>query len=589
MSTKSEKILSEIQNGFWNKKNNLMVTDDIVSALSEGNSWLDSQLQVQFAKEQLKPLYSLLDYFTENEEEYHIENIAAEILESSYGVNRAFNSKENRGPLDNDDIFVKANYEAALEVNNIILDYKSCANSTFVGDVNDIFNRISALETTNRSMLLQIWGTLKGAIIILLNKLLQIINNIILTILKILYQNQENFKAVLSAVPIPGLADFYMEISSPIISGIDSLLQSAKSSIESLIKDIVEDIEGFLLTVLPRIEQFIETWTSIVNNFVEFTKIIGKVWKFAQNFVQSLGLKPREKTEVYATVRPHLTRARNDARAVKKEFKLINEEIKSTRKETRIKSKELVFINDLLKFPKYQNDNLKGLFTPVAASYGAIAPVDLPGKIDVANIIKQIAESILSTFVLKGVGIPADFFEAIKEITAALVLKNLEQSGVDEIKYLVADILKSAADILPRVFNELGMFTGAYSVLIACAPYILAAGAIIMLALEYSKKTKLGDFIVIAGYADGQQEPDISCAGVDGTDTMNDIDKLITSLHENTFKKYKSLIVMTHDRSFFDKKLCRCFDYTQGKPIILSEEQSKIVDEQVRNLDFMGF
>lgn len=589
MSTKSEKILSEIQNGFWNKKNNLMVTDDIVSALSEGNSWLDSRFQIQFAKEQLKPLYSLLDYFTENEEEYHIENIAAEILESSYGVNRAFNSKENREPLDNDDIFVKANYEAALEVNNIILDYESYANSTFVGDRNDIFNRISALENTNRSMLLQIWGTLKGAVMILLNKLLQIINNIISTILKILYQNQKNAQTVLSAVPIPGLADFYMGISSPIISGIDSLLQSAKSSIESLIKDIVENIESFLLTVLPRIEQFIETWTSIVNNFVEFTKIIGKVWKFAQNFVQSLGLKPREKTEVYSKVRPHLTKARNDARAVKKEFKLMNEEIKSTRKETRIKSKELVFINGLLKFPKYQNDDLKGLFTPVAASYGAIAPVDLPGKIDVANIIKQIAESILSTFVLKGVGIPADFFEAIKEITAALVLKNLEQSGVDEIKYLVADILKSAADILPKVFNELGMFTGAYSVLIACAPYILAAGAIIMLALEYSKKTKLGDFIVIAGYADGQQEPDISCAGVDGTDTMNDIDKLITSLHENTFKEYKSLIVMTHDRSFFDKKLCRCFDYTQGKPIILSEEQSKIVDEQVRNLDFMGF
>lgn len=589
MSTKSEKILAEITDGHWNKKNNLMVTDDIVSALSEGNSWLDSRFQIQFAKEQLKPLYSLLDYFTENEEEYHIENIAAEILESSYGVNRAFNSKENRGPLDNDDIFVKDNYEAALEVNNIILDYESYATSTFVGDVNDIFSRISALETTNRSMLLQVWGTLKGAIIILLNKLLQIINNIISTIIKILYQNQENAQAVLSAVPIPGLADFYMSISSPIISGIDSLLQSARSSIESLIKDIVENIESFLLTVLPRIEQFIETWTSIVNNFVEFTKIIGKVWKFAQNFVQSLGLKPREKTEVYATVRPHLTKARNDARAVKKEFKLMNEEIKSTRKETRIKSKELVFINDLLKFPKYQNDNLIGLFTPVAASYGAIAPVDLPGKIDVANIIKQIAESILSTFVLKGVGIPADFFEAIKEITAALVLKNLEQSGVDEIKYLVADILKSAADILPRVFNELGMFTGAYSVLIACAPYILAAGAIIMLALEYSKKTKLGDFIVIAGYADGQQEPDISCAGVDGTDTMKDIKKLITSLHENTFKEYKSLIVMTHDRSFFDKKLCRCFDYTEGKPIILSEEQSKIVDEQVRNLDFMGF
>ena len=41
MSTKSEKILAEIVNGFWIKKNNLMVTDDIISALSTGNSWLE--------------------------------------------------------------------------------------------------------------------------------------------------------------------------------------------------------------------------------------------------------------------------------------------------------------------------------------------------------------------------------------------------------------------------------------------------------------------------------------------------------------------------------------------------------------------
>lgn len=177
MSSKSEKILAEITDGHWIKKNNLIVTDDIVSALSTGNSWLESQLQIQFAKEQLKPLYSLLDYFSEDVEEYYIENIAAEILESSYGVNRAFNSEENEGPLDNDDVFAKINYDAALEVNNIILDYESYATSKFVGDRNDIFNRIAELETTNRTMLLEIWSTLKAAVISLLQKLLQIISD----------------------------------------------------------------------------------------------------------------------------------------------------------------------------------------------------------------------------------------------------------------------------------------------------------------------------------------------------------------------------------------------------------------------------
>ncbi|MFM7984900.1 MAG: hypothetical protein ACKPKO_36825, partial [Candidatus Fonsibacter sp.] len=104
MSTKSDKVLSEIKNGVWNGKNNLLVTEDVVSALKDGNPWFELQLQIAFAKEQLPQLYSILDYFKENEEEYHIENIASEILESSYGVNRAFNSEENKGPLENDDV-----------------------------------------------------------------------------------------------------------------------------------------------------------------------------------------------------------------------------------------------------------------------------------------------------------------------------------------------------------------------------------------------------------------------------------------------------------------------------------------------------
>lgn len=594
MSTKSEKILAEIVNGFWNEKNNLIVTEDIISALSNGNSWLESQNQIKFAKEEFQPLYSLLDYFAEDVEEYHIENIASEILESSYGVNRAFNSKKNNGPLNNDNVFNKVNYDAALEVNNVILDYEAYASSNFAGDRYDIFNRISDLESINRNILLKIWAELKAAVIKLLEELLKIISDIILTILVNLYKEKETVRANLSQVAINGLAEFYDEIASVQISAIDIGLNAAKDLIELMIKDSIENLEEFLVTFNSKIEEFVKTWTSIVNSFVEFTKIIGEVWKFAQNFVQSLGITPREKTKIYATVRPQLTQARDNNRAIKKQFKSVNENIKSSRKETKIKANELILINDLLKKAKYQDDTLKILFTPVAASYSAIpaerfaiAPIDLPGKVDVANIIKQIAESILSTFILKGVGIPESFFEAIKEITAALVLKNLEQSGVDEIKYLVAEILKSAVNILPGIFNELGMFAGAYSVLIACAPYILAAAAIIMLALEYSKKTKLGNFIVIAGYANGQQEADVCCAGVDGTDTMEDIKKLINKLIENTLKKYNLLVVTTHEHSYFDKKLCRCFDYTEGKFVILSKEQAKMVDTQIRSLDFM--
>ncbi|MFM7852525.1 MAG: hypothetical protein ACKO96_11575, partial [Flammeovirgaceae bacterium] len=70
MSTKSDKVLSEIKNGVWNGKNNLLVTEDVVSALKDGNPWFELQLQIAFAKEQLPQLYSILDYFKENEEEY---------------------------------------------------------------------------------------------------------------------------------------------------------------------------------------------------------------------------------------------------------------------------------------------------------------------------------------------------------------------------------------------------------------------------------------------------------------------------------------------------------------------------------------
>ena len=589
MSTKSEKILAEIVNGFWIKKNNLMVTDDIISALSTGNSWLESQNQIKFAKDEFQPLYSVLDYFAEDVEEYHIENITSEILESCYGVNRAFNSKENKGALDNDDVFNKVNYDAALEVNNVILDYETYANSNFTGDRYDIFNRIRDVETKNRSILLIIWAKLKAAVIKLLEKLLEIINDIILTILVNLYKDKETIRVELSKVAINGLAEFYDEIALAQILAIDIGLNTAKNLIELMIKNSLENLEEFLVTFDSKIEEFVKIWHSIVNSFVQFAKIIGEVWKFVQGFVQSLGITPREKTKIYATVRPQLTEARKNNRAIKKQFKTVNENIKSSRKETKLTGQKLILIHGYLKNPNYQDDKLKGLFTPIAASYSAIAPIDLPGKVDVANIIKQIAESILSTFILKGVGIPEGFFEAIKEITAALVIKNLEQTGVDEIKYLVAEILKSAAALLPKVFNELGMFAGAYSMLIACAPYILAAGAIIMLALEYSKRTKLGNFIVIAGYADGQQEPDICCAGVDDEDTMEDIKELINKLIENTFKNYNSLVVTTHDHSYFGKKICRCFDYIEGKFVILSSEQAKMVDNQIRTLDFMGY
>ena len=240
MSTKSEKILAEIVNGFWIKKNNLMVTDDIISALSTGNSWLESQNQIKFAKDEFQPLYSVLDYFAEDVEEYHIENITSEILESCYGVNRAFNSKENKGALDNDDVFNKVNYDAALEVNNVILDYETYANSNFTGDRYDIFNRIRDVETKNRSILLIIWAKLKAEVIKLLEKLLEIINDIILTILVNLYKEKETIRVELSKVAINGLAEFYDEIALAQILAIDIGLNTAKNLIELMIKNSIQ-------------------------------------------------------------------------------------------------------------------------------------------------------------------------------------------------------------------------------------------------------------------------------------------------------------------------------------------------------------
>lgn len=258
MSTKSEKILAEIVNGFWIKKNNLMVTDDIISALSTGNSWLESQNQIKFAKDEFQPLYSVLDYFAEDVEEYHIENITSEILESCYGVNRAFNSKENKGALDNDDVFNKVNYDAALEVNNVILDYETYANSNFTGDRYDIFNRIRDVETKNRSILLIIWAKLKAEVIKLLEKLLEIINDIILTILVNLYKEKETIRVELSKVAINGLAEFYDEIALAQILAIDIGLNTAKNLIELMIKNSLENLEEFLVTFDSKIEEFVK-------------------------------------------------------------------------------------------------------------------------------------------------------------------------------------------------------------------------------------------------------------------------------------------------------------------------------------------
>lgn len=204
-------------------------------------------------------------------------------------------------------------------------------------------------------------------------------------------------------------------------------------------------------------------------------------------------------------------------------------------------------------------------------SPSAIIPVTSPSVVDVIGVVNTIASGLLHTFILKGVAIPTQLAEALTKTVTSLVLKGLNASGVQAVRYIAGGVLRGAKDLLPAVFNNTGMFAGAWSFLTSCAPYIIAAAVIIIITIKLSQKTDIGNWITLLAIGNNKnQEPDTVFARLSGDvqEKLKDLGKIKEDLIQETGKQYTNIYAFSFDGD--TRKLC--LDISLAVPIPMKEE-----------------
>ena len=157
--------------------------------------------------------------------------------------------------------------------------------------------------------------------------------------------------------------------------------------------------------------------------------------------------------------------------------------------------------------------------------------------------------------------------------------------GGEAIRYITGGLLRTVKELLPAVFNNTGMFAGAWGLLTACALYILAAAILVIIAIKMAKRNQLGDFILILGLLASQLEPDICCARVIGDEKMEDIQTLKEGFIAETNKTYDFIYALT----FKNEVIARSLDISQETPVILPEEAALTIKEGLSSLEYMDF
>jgi hypothetical protein len=153
-----EEVLSQITDGIWVNKGGLRVPTEVVQALSNKEDWFDSIQPVVYSQDNLPSLKAIINYFSKSELDDEVGYASAEILQSCYGVNKVFNSKVHGNPSAVGQQKIDAigqrpanieTYKAAVEVNNILINWKNINNSGYDND-DSIYDRIKSVEQVNK-------------------------------------------------------------------------------------------------------------------------------------------------------------------------------------------------------------------------------------------------------------------------------------------------------------------------------------------------------------------------------------------------------------------------------------------------------
>jgi hypothetical protein len=537
-----EELLNQISDGIWINKGGLKVPDDVVQALQRKEDWFDGLNPVVYSKDNLPDIKGILNFFSEQELDQEVGFAATEILQSCYGVNKVVNSKvhdnpqasgENKLDLLAGQAAKPDDYTAAVEVNNLFMNWGNIVKSNYTNNSDDIFLRIKSIEETNKNWFQDKVDDLKAQVLAAYNDLMS------------RFDEQEN--------PVP------QEVRNHFIA----VREKTEQNFSEAITEFPQDNDNLVNIFLELFNKLKEELNNILQQIKEtiFGKDESKAAK-AEARQENKGKLDIIKFLKSKVIRPTMV-------GIRRLF---------------TQGKKLVEFKDQA---NYAQDNLKSQFGSVVSNYGAITPVPTPTNLDVVNVLGKIAESLLSTFILKGISLPRAFFDAIKNTVVSVITKRLSIPASEAIRYITGGLLRTAKDLLPAVFNNTGMFAGAWGLLTACAPYILAAAIIIIIAINMAKKNQLGNFIWLLGILESQQEPDLCFARVSGDslERMEDIKQLKSEFLEETNKRYDFLYALT----FKNEELARSFNLKEEAPEILTEEAALTIKTGFSGLEYMPF
>ncbi|AFW96147.1 hypothetical protein ANA_C13485 [Anabaena sp. 90] len=535
-----EELLNQISDGIWINKGGLKVPDDVVQALQQKEDWFDGLNPIVYSKDNLPDIKGILNFFSEQELDQEVGFAATEILQSCYGVNKVVNSKvhdnpqasgENKLDLLAGQATKPDDYTAAVEVNNLFMNWGNIVKSNYTNNSDDIFLRIKSIEETNKNWFQDKVDDLKAQVLAAYDNLMS------------QFDEQED--------PVP------QEVRNHFIA----VRQKTEQNFSEAITDFPQDNDNLVNIFLELFNKLKEELNNILQQIKEtiFGKDESKAAK-AEAKQENKGKVDIIKFLKSKVIRPAMV-------GIRRLF---------------TQGKKLVEFKDQA---NYAQDNLKSQFGSVVSNYGGITPLPTPTNLDVVNVLGKIAESLLSTFILKGISLPRAFFDAIKNTVVSVITKRLSIPASEAIRYITGGLLRTVKDLLPAVFNNTGMFAGAWGLLTACAPYILAAAIIIIIAINMAKKNQLGNFIWLLGIKEGRPEPDLGIARVSGDslERMKDFEEFRFQFLEETNKQYQYLYALT----FKSEKLGRSFDMTGETPTILSEEAAKIIHQGFSYLEDM--
>ena len=542
-----EEVLSQITDGIWVNKGGLRVPTEVVQALSNKEDWFDSIQPVVYSQDNLPSLKAIINYFSKSELDDEVGYASAEILQSCYGVNKVFNSKVHGNPSAVGQQKLDAigqrpanieTYKAAVEVNNILINWKNINSSGYDND-DSVYDRIKSVEQVNKNWFSQQIEDLKTLMLNAYDSLLS------------QFDEQED--------PVP------QEVRNHFVAIREKTEQEFPSAIAK--------------RCCKQFADFPQDNLNIVNIFQGLLDKVKEELADALQKIKELVLGKDESKAARAEARQEHKDKSGLLKFLKS--KIVNPTINGIKKLFRKAGKLLSNKEE----NNYKEDTIKSQFGNISSAYGAIVPVDIPTTINAIEVLKKITESILTTFILKGVQLPGVFVEALKNTTISIILKRLDIPGGEAIRYITGGLLRTVKDLLPAVFNNTGMFAGAWGLLTACAPYILAAAILVIIAIKMAKRNQLGDFILILGLLASQTEPDICCARVIGDEKMEDIQTLKEGFITETNKNYDFIYALT----FKNEELARSLDISQETPVIIPEAAAITIKEGLSSLEYMDF